>query len=65
MRTYRDILFDVANSCKAVLYHGYTDNYSDVIKAATDIYIAEIRESADIYTAGLREHTFTDYGVIK
>lgn len=43
MRKYKDILFDVAISCKEVFYHGYTDNYSDVIKAATDIYIAELK----------------------
>lgn len=39
MRTYREILLDVAESCKHVFYGGYSNNYSDVIKAATDIYI--------------------------
>lgn len=45
MRTYKEILLDVARSCKEVMYHGYSDNYSDVIKAATDIYIAELESS--------------------
>lgn len=44
MRTYREILLDVAESCKHVFYGGYSNNYSDVIKAATDIYIAELGE---------------------
>lgn len=56
MRTYREILLDVAESCKHVFYNGYDDNYSDVIKAATDIYIAELRErSFDDWSREVKE----------
>lgn len=41
MRTFEQILRDVANSCNMVLYAGYKNNYAEVIEAATKIYIAE------------------------
>lgn len=44
MRTFEQILRDIANSCDRVLYQGYTNNYSDVIEAATKIYIAELQK---------------------
>lgn len=43
MRTFEEILKDVANSCNRVFYCGYKDNYAEVIEAATKIYIAEMQ----------------------
>lgn len=43
MRTFEAYLRDVANSCNTVLYSGYRNNYSDVIKAATEMYVAELQ----------------------
>ncbi len=52
MRTYENILKDVAISCGNVFNHGYCDHHNDeirpdIIKAATDIYIAELRAQFD------------------
>ena len=43
MRTFEEILRDVANSCVRVLYSGYKNNYAEVIEAATKIYIAQMK----------------------
>ena len=45
MRTYEEILRDVASSCNKVFYNGYSKNYAEVIEAATKIYIAELQNS--------------------
>ena len=42
MRSFEEILRDIAKSCNHVLYNGYTNNYADVIEAATKIYIVEL-----------------------
>lgn len=47
MRTYEEILRDVARSCDSVLYRGYKDNYAEVIESATKIYIAELQKEKD------------------
>lgn len=44
MRTFEEILRDVARACNVVLYNGYKNNYADVIEAATNIYIAELQK---------------------
>lgn len=43
MRTYKEILADVASACNSVFYNGYSKNYAEVIEAATKIYIAELQ----------------------
>lgn len=43
MRTFEEILKDVANACTRVLYSGYKNNYAEVIEAATKIYIAQMK----------------------
>lgn len=43
MRTYKEILNDVVNSCYDVLYSGCKNNYAEVIESATKIYIAELQ----------------------
>lgn len=43
MRTFKEILQDVANACNSVLYAGYKNNYAEVIEAATKIYIAQMK----------------------
>ena len=45
MRTFEEILRDVAKSCQSVLYSGYKSNYKEVIEAATKIYIAELQNN--------------------
>ena len=48
MRTYQEILRDIANACNNVFTTGYKDIRPDVVKAATEIYIAELQtESLD------------------
>lgn len=44
MRTFKDILRDVANACDSVLYAGHKDNHKEVIECATRIYIAEMQK---------------------
>lgn len=44
MRTFEEILRDVARACNNVLSNGYKNNYADVIEAATKIYIAELQK---------------------
>lgn len=43
MRTYKEILQEVANACGNVFYSGYKDICSNVVEAATKIYIAELQ----------------------
>ena len=43
MRTYKEILSDVVDSCYDVLFSGCKNNYAEVIEAATKIYIAELQ----------------------
>lgn len=47
MRTFKDILRDVANACDNVLYTGYKNNYKEVIECATRIYIAEMQRAKE------------------
>ena len=47
MRTFKDILRDVANACDYVLYTGYKNNYKEVIECATRIYIAEMQRDKE------------------
>lgn len=45
MRTFEEILKDVRNSCKEILFYGYGIKdiaMPSVIEAATKIYIAEL-----------------------
>ena len=42
MRTYQEILKDVARACDNVFAAGYRDIRAEVVKAATDIYITEL-----------------------
>lgn len=42
MRTYKEILSDVVDSCYDVMY-SCEDYYTEMIKAATKIYIAELQ----------------------
>lgn len=44
MRTFEEILRDIANSCNKVFYSGYKDIRPDVVSAATKIYIAEMQK---------------------
>lgn len=44
MRTYTEILRDVANACNNVFYTGYKDICAEVVEAATKIYIAEMQK---------------------
>ena len=43
MRTYKEILSDVSNSCNKVFYTGDKDIKSEIVEAATKIYIAELQ----------------------
>ena len=43
MRTYKEILNDVANACGNVFYNGYKDIHAELVEAATKIYIAELQ----------------------
>jgi hypothetical protein len=43
MRTYKEILSDVSNSCDKVFYTGYKGVESNVVEAAAKIYIAELQ----------------------
>lgn len=45
MRTFKEILRDVASSCNEILCSGCKNNYADVIEAATKIYIAELQNN--------------------
>lgn len=45
MRTFEEILRDIAKSCDHVLYAGYKNNYKEVIESATKIYLAELRSN--------------------
>ena len=47
MRTFEEILSDVATSCNMVFFKaGYSDHRAEVIEAATKIYIAELEADA-------------------
>ena len=43
MRTYKEILAEIANACNNVFYNGHKDIRADVVEAATKIYIAELQ----------------------
>lgn len=43
MRTYKEILAEIANACNNVFYYGHRDIRADVVEAATKIYIAELQ----------------------
>ena len=47
MRTYKEILSDVVDSCYDVLFSGCKNNYAEVIESATKIYIAELQKEKD------------------
>lgn len=44
MKTFKEILVDVATSCSDVLNIPYEDIKREVIKSATEIYIAELQK---------------------
>ena len=50
MRTYQEILKEVARACNNVFTTGYRDIMADVVKAATEIYIAELKIVPCVYT---------------
>lgn len=43
MRTYKEILAEVASACKNVFYNGHKDIRASVVEAATKIYITELQ----------------------
>ena len=46
MRTYAEILRDVARACDNVFTVGCRDIRAEVVRAATEIYIAELQKES-------------------
>ena len=44
MRTFKEILRDVANSCDDVFYGGCNGIHASVVEAAAKIYVAELQK---------------------
>lgn len=44
MRTFKEILRDVVNSCNNVFYGGCNGIHASVVEAAAKIYVAELQK---------------------